>query len=66
MNQDFTETAKAHGLQFEVVQKKINNSQWDVNWQHERFSRQRIAAGTISAHAAAVPINLRGGLFDDT
>eukprot|EP00029_Vermamoeba_vermiformis_P011991 TRINITY_DN679_c0_g1_i1.p1 TRINITY_DN679_c0_g1~~TRINITY_DN679_c0_g1_i1.p1 ORF type:complete len:601 (-),score=179.73 TRINITY_DN679_c0_g1_i1:370-2172(-) len=63
---DFTETAKAHGLQFEVVQKKINNSQWDVNWQHERFSRHRVAAGTVSSHAAAVPINLRGGLLDNS
>jgi hypothetical protein len=63
---DFTETAKAQGIQFEVVQKKINNSQWDVNWQHERFSRHRVAAGTVSSHPAAVPITLRGGLFDTT
>eukprot|EP00850_Spirogloea_muscicola_P012162 SM000078S22021 [mRNA] locus=s78:45701:50972:+ [translate_table: standard] len=53
------------GLEVDLVHKKINISDPWVAWEHEQFSRQRIVAGTLSCHEAAVgELAHSGGLTD--
>eukprot|EP00850_Spirogloea_muscicola_P004456 SM000019S05000 [mRNA] locus=s19:464555:469396:+ [translate_table: standard] len=53
------------GLDVDLVHKKINISDPWVAWEHEQFSRQRIVAGTLSCHEAAVgELAHSGGLTD--
>jgi len=44
----FSRTARQMNIPLEFVHKKINISSNDVYWEHEQFSRKRIAAATLS------------------
>lgn len=45
---DFENTAKAMGIDFELRHDRINISDSRVHWQHEQFSRKRIVSATLS------------------
>jgi hypothetical protein len=64
LQQTFSETAKQLGVDFNIVQKKINISDSSVQWEHEQFSRKKILAGTISHIAIGAPGFARSDIFD--
>jgi hypothetical protein len=60
----FNHTAKAMGIPFQVIHKKINISNPDIDWEHEQFSRKRIIGGTLSGLDKIESAFARSNLFD--
>ncbi len=49
----FAAAAAQHGVTaFEIVPKRGNLTSENFEWSHERFSRKKVLAATLSAHAA--------------
>jgi len=63
--EDFKSTAADMKIQWNVVHKKINISNPDVDWEHEQFSRKRVPGGTLSHIKAAAPVWGRSHVYDD-
>jgi hypothetical protein len=64
MHQAFAASAAALNITLEVVHKPINMSDPTVSWEHEQFSRKKIAGGTLSRLARPAPGLSRPSLFD--
>lgn len=61
----FTETSKKYGINFEVIQKKINISESTVLWEHELFARRKLLSVTLSSIKERNDHFQNIGLFDD-
>lgn len=48
----------------EVVHKKINLNQYDLAWEHERFSLQRLPTATFSAWSSPSGYAYRNSVLD--
>lgn len=65
--QDLSEAATKEKTKIEVVQKKINVSNPDVFWEHEQYSKKRVASATLSSLSAPImPLFQRSNIFDST
>ena len=62
--QNFNRTAQSMNIPFQVVHKKINVSNPDIDWEHEQFSRKRIVGGTLSELDKPTAAFARSHLFD--
>jgi len=62
--QDFVQTAAQMNIPFEIVHKKVNISNPDVDWEHEHFSLKRIAAGTLSHYHSPRESFVKSDIFD--
>jgi len=51
-------------IPFQLIHKKINISNPDIDWEHEQFSRKRIVAATLSHLNAPTPLFSRSHIFD--
>jgi len=61
---NFNKTASSMKIPFQIIHKKINISNPDIDWEHEQFSRKRIVAATLSHLNAPTPPFSRSNLFD--
>eukprot|EP01012_Entosiphon_sulcatum_P041455 TRINITY_DN552_c1_g1_i1.p2 TRINITY_DN552_c1_g1~~TRINITY_DN552_c1_g1_i1.p2 ORF type:complete len:535 (+),score=84.67 TRINITY_DN552_c1_g1_i1:1869-3473(+) len=55
----FSSTAAHHGIQFDIVHKKINVSHPEMAWEHEAFSYKKVPAATLSSMASPSPLLFR-------
>jgi hypothetical protein len=57
----FAAAATQHGVAaFEVVPKRGNLTSENFEWAHERFSRKKVLAATLSSHAAPRALGASG------
>eukprot|EP01102_Stenamoeba_stenopodia_P015823 TRINITY_DN5460_c0_g1_i1.p1 TRINITY_DN5460_c0_g1~~TRINITY_DN5460_c0_g1_i1.p1 ORF type:complete len:609 (-),score=165.31 TRINITY_DN5460_c0_g1_i1:53-1780(-) len=65
--QDLSEAAKKEKISIDAVQKKINVSNPDVFWEHEQYSKKRVASATLSSLSTpTLPLFERSNIFDST
>lgn len=51
-------------FKFDIIHKKINLSNPELDWEHEPFSIKKIPAGTLSHLTSPISPLLRSDIFD--